>query len=118
MAPPGALPELHASSETARSEDQSLRRLVRAICTRAMPDAGQIDLQAGSKSWQRLEPRLSDLFLALEPANGALCYLLARSLRARQIVEFGTCCHAAAPFAEAHVPAPGRAGRAKRAASA
>jgi predicted O-methyltransferase YrrM len=40
--------------------------------------------------WHRIEPRLSDLYLALDPANGALCYLLARALRARNIVEFGT----------------------------
>ena len=40
--------------------------------------------------WSRLEPRLSDLYLAVDPSNGALCYLLARMLRARNVVEFGT----------------------------
>lgn len=40
--------------------------------------------------WAKLEPRLSDMYLALDPANGVLCYLLARALGARKIVEFGT----------------------------
>jgi predicted O-methyltransferase YrrM len=40
--------------------------------------------------WHRIEPTLSNHYLALDPANGALCYLLARALRARQLVEFGT----------------------------
>jgi predicted O-methyltransferase YrrM len=40
--------------------------------------------------WERLEGRLSDKFVCLEPAQGVLCYLLARSARARTIVEFGT----------------------------
>ncbi|HKO48670.1 MAG TPA: class I SAM-dependent methyltransferase [Polyangiaceae bacterium] len=41
-------------------------------------------------AWGKLEPSLSDCYLALDPGNGALCYMLARMLRARQIVEFGT----------------------------
>ena len=40
--------------------------------------------------WQKLEPTLSDMYLALDPGNGALCYLLARALQARHVVEFGT----------------------------
>lgn len=40
--------------------------------------------------WRKLEPRLSNMYLALDPANGVLCYLLARALGARTIVEFGT----------------------------
>ena len=40
--------------------------------------------------WDRLESRLSDLALAVDPANGAFCYLLARALQARCVVEFGT----------------------------
>lgn len=40
--------------------------------------------------WHRIEPRMADMFLALDPANGVFCYLLARALQARQIVEFGT----------------------------
>jgi predicted O-methyltransferase YrrM len=54
--------------------------------------AGQLHRWLGRRSlhWDRLEPRLSDLFLALDPQNGVLCYLLARALRATRIVEFGT----------------------------
>jgi predicted O-methyltransferase YrrM/RimJ/RimL family protein N-acetyltransferase len=40
--------------------------------------------------WTRLEPRLDDMYLALDPASGTFLYLLARALRARQVVEFGT----------------------------
>jgi predicted O-methyltransferase YrrM len=40
--------------------------------------------------WDRLESRVSDLALAVDPANGAFCYLLARALQARCVVEFGT----------------------------
>jgi predicted O-methyltransferase YrrM/GNAT superfamily N-acetyltransferase len=40
--------------------------------------------------WARLEPRLSDMYLALDPASGTFLYLLARALRARRVVEFGT----------------------------
>ncbi len=40
--------------------------------------------------WDRLEPQLSDMYLALDPADGVFGYLLARSLQARRIVEFGT----------------------------
>lgn len=40
--------------------------------------------------WARLEPKLSEMYLALDPANGVFCYLLARAMQARRIVEFGT----------------------------
>jgi len=40
--------------------------------------------------WPQLEPSLSDRYLALDPRSGALCYMLARMLLARQVVEFGT----------------------------
>jgi predicted O-methyltransferase YrrM/GNAT superfamily N-acetyltransferase len=40
--------------------------------------------------WARLEPRLQDMYLALDPASGMFLYLLARALGARRIVEFGT----------------------------
>jgi predicted O-methyltransferase YrrM len=54
--------------------------------------AGQLHRWATGRTlrWDRLESRLSDLYLALDPDNGVLCYLLARVLRARRIVEFGT----------------------------
>lgn len=40
--------------------------------------------------WERIEPRMEDLFLAIDPASGVFCYLLARALQARRVVEFGT----------------------------
>ncbi len=40
--------------------------------------------------WDRLEPRMADKFIAIPPDQGVLCYLLARALGARRIVEFGT----------------------------
>lgn len=41
-------------------------------------------------AWDRVEPRLASMYLSLDPHNGILCYLLARALRARRIIEFGT----------------------------
>jgi len=41
-------------------------------------------------NWDRLEPKLGRHYLAVDPANGVLLYLLARALCARTIVEFGT----------------------------
>jgi predicted O-methyltransferase YrrM len=75
----GVLARLHqkADRQNLRLVGRFVPQLPRLLSRRQLP-------------WQRLEPRLSDLFLALDPANGALCYLLARSLRARQVVEFGT----------------------------
>src|SRR5690242_13563625 len=40
--------------------------------------------------WTLLSPRLTDLYLAVDPANGLLCYQLLRALRARCVVELGT----------------------------
>lgn len=41
-------------------------------------------------SWSALAERARDLYLPLSPEQGAFCYLLARSIGARRIVEFGT----------------------------
>lgn len=41
-------------------------------------------------NWERLGPRLADLYLAIDPGNGLLCYLLLRALRARRVIEMGT----------------------------
>jgi len=40
--------------------------------------------------FERLEASVADKFICLDPAQGVLCYLLARSARARSVVEFGT----------------------------
>jgi predicted O-methyltransferase YrrM len=54
--------------------------------------AGQLFAMLRRKAlpWRRIEPRLAGMYLALDPANGVLCYMLARALGARRIVEFGT----------------------------
>ena len=39
--------------------------------------------------WERLRSRLDDAFIALDRTQGAFCYLLARALGAKRIVEFG-----------------------------
>jgi predicted O-methyltransferase YrrM len=73
-----------------------LRRLHRSAgrqnATLAVRLAAQLPrmLRGRALPWEKLEPRLSDLALAIDPANGAFCYLLARALQARTIVEFGT----------------------------
>jgi predicted O-methyltransferase YrrM len=38
----------------------------------------------------RFGDRLNDKFICLDPGQGVFCYLLARSLGAKRIVEFGT----------------------------
>ena len=40
--------------------------------------------------WERIERRLDDRFLCLDRTQGVFCYLLARALGARRVVEFGT----------------------------
>ena len=40
--------------------------------------------------WERLERLHDDKYIPLGPAEGVFCYLLARALGARRIVEFGT----------------------------
>lgn len=41
-------------------------------------------------SWAELSQRARELYLPLSPEQGMFCYLLARSIGARRIVEFGT----------------------------
>lgn len=41
-------------------------------------------------NWTSLSPKLEDLYLAVDPANGLLCYQLLRALRATRVVELGT----------------------------
>lgn len=60
-----------------------------SLVSRFLPQLPRL-LSGRALPWARIEPKLSNLYLALDPANGALCYLLARALGARHIVEFGT----------------------------
>jgi predicted O-methyltransferase YrrM len=73
------LRRLHARAdrETPRLIWQFLGFLPHLLLRRALP-------------WERLEPRLDDKFIALDRAQGVFCYLLARALGARHVVEFGT----------------------------
>lgn len=41
-------------------------------------------------SWERFGPRLADTAICIDRSQGAFCYLLARAVAARTIVEFGT----------------------------
>ena len=40
--------------------------------------------------WETLEHRFDDDFISIGPRQGVYCYMLARALNARHIVEFGT----------------------------
>lgn len=75
----GVLRRLHAEAE--RQEPRVvldfLRQLPRLLLRRAIP-------------WDRIEPRFEDKFLAVDRSQGVFCYLAARALGARRIVEFGT----------------------------
>ncbi len=41
-------------------------------------------------SWERFGPRLADTAICIDRGQGAFCYLLARAIAARTVVEFGT----------------------------
>lgn len=43
-----------------------------------------------SLPWERLEHKLDDKFICIDRDQGVFCYLLARAVGARRIVEFGT----------------------------
>jgi predicted O-methyltransferase YrrM len=50
-----------------------------------------IPMFSGKKlPWERLQQRHDDDYLATSPGGGMYCYLLARAVGARRIVEFGT----------------------------
>ncbi len=66
-----------AARQDARLVGRLLGQLPRWIANEKLP-------------WERLGPRLSDLFLAVDPDNGLLCYTLLRALRATRVVEVGT----------------------------
>lgn len=66
-----------ADAETPRLFLQFLDQLPRLALGRAIP-------------WERFGRRLDDKFLCLDRSQGVFCYLLARALGARRIVEFGT----------------------------
>jgi predicted O-methyltransferase YrrM len=73
------LARLHrrADAETPRLYLQFLDQLPRLALGRAIP-------------WDRFARRLDDKFICLDRSQGVFCYLLARALGARRIVEFGT----------------------------
>jgi len=47
-------------------------------------------LMKKSIPWQKLEPQMDDEFIAIGRQQGVYCYMLARALGARHVVEFGT----------------------------
>jgi predicted O-methyltransferase YrrM len=47
-------------------------------------------LRRGELPWEKATPRFDDKYIALDRDQGVFCYLLARALGAREIVEFGT----------------------------
>lgn len=59
------------------------------LLTRLASQAGRW-LTGQPLRWEALAPKLSDLSLALDPTSGVVAYLLARAVRARTIVEYGT----------------------------
>jgi predicted O-methyltransferase YrrM len=77
------LSELLVSLHVAASRDE--RRLV-ARLAQQLPRM----LFKRKLNWEKLSPKLTDLYLAVDPANGLLCYQLLRALRARRVVELGT----------------------------
>jgi predicted O-methyltransferase YrrM len=49
------------------------------------------ELQRGmTLPWDQVERHMEDKYIALDPAQGVFCYLLAKAIGARRIIEFGT----------------------------
>ena len=49
------------------------------------------DLQRGKTlPWDQVERYMEDKYIALDPAQGVFCYLLAKAIGAHRIIEFGT----------------------------
>lgn len=84
--PPGAVTgDARVMSVLARLHGEAARQklsIVRAF-------AGVV-LMRKRLSWGELGERARDLYLPLSAEQGAFCYLLARSIGAKRIVEFGT----------------------------
>jgi predicted O-methyltransferase YrrM len=56
----------------------------------ALPAGERADFMAGAKDYQKFYGRLKDFHLAVSRTSASLLYMLARSCRAKAIVEFGT----------------------------
>jgi predicted O-methyltransferase YrrM len=80
--------------------DPAVRRLLGRLHAKADREAPKLVWRFASQGprllfgrklpWDRLGPRLDDAFIALDRTQGAFCYLLARALGAKRILEFGT----------------------------
>lgn len=68
----------------AQADRESLSLVLRFL------DVGPRVLLGRALPWERLESRLADRFICIDRTQGAFCYLLARALGARSVVEFGT----------------------------
>jgi predicted O-methyltransferase YrrM len=75
----GVLRRLHAEAD--REEPRLILQMARFLPAL---------LRRGELPWERLGNRLDDKYIAIDRSQGIFCYLLARALGARQIVEFGT----------------------------
>jgi len=80
--------------------DEKIRQLLNSLHDAAnsqnekiMSELGPLFQEAQNDrelAWDKIEQRLDDKYISVEPATGVFCYLLARAISARRIVEFGT----------------------------
>ena len=80
--------------------DEKIRLLLNSLHNAAngqnekiMNELGPLFQQAQNDrdlAWDEIEQRLDDKYISLDPATGVFCYLFARAIRARRIIEFGT----------------------------
>ncbi len=68
---------------------QEADRSERWLMLRALDQLPRLLLGRGI-SWERFGPRLADTAICIDRDQGAFCYLLARAIAARTVVEFGT----------------------------
>ena len=88
IAPFDVVPDPRVRAVLARLHHEAERQ-ERFLRLRFLSEAPRF-LLGRSLRWDRVGRRLDDAFIALDRSQGAFCYLLARALGARRIVEFGT----------------------------
>jgi predicted O-methyltransferase YrrM len=79
-------PRVHSVLERLHAEERTQRGQLLRMGLSWIPDL----LRGKEETVQEESDRIKELFVALSPKQGTLAYMIARSIGARRIVEFGT----------------------------
>ena len=83
-----AVPDRQARAVLERLHAEARRQMPKLIL-QGFPFLAKA-LLGGKPRWDRMEHLVEDKYICLEPYMGVFCYLLARAIGARRVVEFGT----------------------------